>query len=313
MKVAIIEPLQLERETIIDKFQSLGCEVDYYDSKPETKDEIYERAKNAEIVVIVNTPLGGDIIGRLEKLKMVAVSFTGYDHIDIDRCREKGIVVSNVPEYSTDSVAELVFGFLISFFRKLNECDRALRAGKGNQGLMGRELRGKTIGVVGTGRIGSRVCEIALCFGMNVLAYSRTEKEELVRKGVRYVTLHDLLRSSDVISIHLPLNKETENLLGENELSMLKDGCVVVNTGRGKIIDTTALARELEKGRIFACLDVFDMEPPLPGDHPLRNPKNTLLAPHVGYYTEEALKRRLDITVENIRAFIKGNPINVVS
>jgi D-3-phosphoglycerate dehydrogenase len=244
---------------------------------------------------------------------MIAVSFTGYDHVDIAKCRDLGIVVSNVPEYSTHSVAELVFGLTISEMRKLVECDKAVRSGGTSQGLMGRELFGKTIGVIGTGKIGQRVCEIALAFGMKVLAYSRSEKEEMVKKGVKYVTLEELLRKSDVVSIHVPLTKETEKLIGEKELSMLKDGAVLVNAARGKVIDTEALVRELEKERIYACLDVFDMEPPLPDDYAIICTKNSLLSPHVGYYTEEALERRLDVTIDNIQSFLEGKPKNVVT
>ncbi len=244
---------------------------------------------------------------------MIAVSFTGYDHVDIEKCREMGIIVSNVPEYSTHSVAELVFGLIITSMRKIIECDKAVRDCRGNEGLMGSELFGKTIGVIGTGKIGSRVCELALAFGMNVLAYSRTEKKELIEKGVKYVSLDELLKNSDIVTIHLPLTKETEGLIGERELSLLKDGAVIVNAARGKIIDTNALIRELEKGRIVACLDVFDVEPPLPSDHPILRAKNTILTPHIGYYTREALERRLEVTVDNIKAFLEGKPKNVVT
>jgi D-3-phosphoglycerate dehydrogenase len=244
---------------------------------------------------------------------MVAVSFTGYDHVDIEKCRELGIVVSNVPEYSTHSVTELVFGMVIAALRKLKECDKAVRESRGNEGLIGSELYGKTMGVIGTGRIGSRVCELAIAFGMRVLAHSRTEKDSLKEKGVAYVTLEELLERSDVVSIHLPLNEKTKGLIGERELSMLKDGAVIVNAARGNIIDLEALTKELEKERIFACLDVFEVEPPLPKNHPLLKVKNTILSPHVGYFTREALERRLDITVENIKAFLDGKPKNRVA
>jgi len=313
MKVAIIEPLQLPRELILERFRSLNCEVELYDTKPKSQQEILERCRGADIVVLVNTPITAEVLEKLENLKMIAVSFTGYDHVDVEKCRELGIAVCNVPEYSTHSVAELVFGLVIAAMRKILECDRAVREGRGNQGLMGRELFGKTMGVIGTGKIGQRVCEIALAFGMKVLAYSRTEKEDLVKKGVRYVPLEELLRESDIVSIHVPLSKETERMIGAKELALLKDGAVIVNAARGKVIDTEALVKELEKGRITACLDVFDMEPPLPSDYAILNARNTILTPHVGYYTREALERRLEVTIENIRAFMEGNPRNVVT
>jgi D-3-phosphoglycerate dehydrogenase len=148
---------------------------------------------------------------------------------------------------------------------------------------------------------------------MNVLAYSRTEKEELVKNGVKYVPLEELLRESDIVSIHVPLNKETEKMIGSKELALLKDGAVIVNAARGKVIDTEALVEELEKGRIITCLDVFDMEPPLPPDYAILDAKNTILTPHVGYYTQEALERRLEVTIENIKAFLSGSPKNVVT
>ncbi len=313
MKVAIVEPLQLPEEVVVREFSTLNCEVKLFETKPEDQNEIVERAKDADIMVVVNYPVIAETIEKLENLKMIAVSFTGYDHIDIEKCRELGITVSNVPEYSTSSVAELVFGMIISAKRKLIECDNAVRSGKDSSNLLGRELYGKTLGVIGTGKIGQRVCEIALAFGMNIIAYSRTRKDNLEKKGVRYVQLEELLRKSDIVTIHVPLTRETEGMIGERELEMMKDGAIIVNTARGKIIDTAALAKKLESGRILACLDVFDIEPPLPENHPLRNAKNAVLAPHVGYYTEEALMRRLVMTVENIRAFINGSPKNVVS
>jgi D-3-phosphoglycerate dehydrogenase len=313
MKVAIIEPLQLPRELVLERFSSLNCEVELYDTKPESQQEVLERCKGADIAVLVNTPITAEVLDKLDNLKMIAVSFTGYDHVDIEKCRELGVTVCNVPEYSTHSVAELVFGLVIAAMRKILECDRAVREGRGNQGLMGRELFGKTMGVIGTGKIGQRVCEIALAFGMNVLAYSRTEKEELVKNGVKYVPLEELLRESDIVSIHVPLNKETEKMIGSKELALLKDGAVIVNAARGKVIDTEALVEELEKGRIIACLDVFDMEPPLPPDYAILDAKNTILTPHVGYYTQEALERRLEVTIENIKAFLSGSPKNVVT
>ncbi len=314
MKISIIEPLQLPEDIVLEKFNTLpDCEVRAYDSKPESPEETLERSRGADVVVLVNSPFPGDVIEKLHNLKMIAVSFTGYDHVDIEKCREKGITVSNVPEYSTQSVSELVFGFAISAMRKLVECNNAVREGGTAQGLLGRELSGKKMGVIGTGKIGQRVCELAIAFGMEVLAFSRTEKENLRKMGVRYVSLEELLRDCDVISIHVPLTKETEHLIGERELGIMKDGALLINASRGKVVDTNALVKELNSGRLFACLDVFDMEPPLPDDYPILKAPNTLLAPHVGYYTEEALLRRLDVTVENIRAFIEGKPVNVVT
>ena len=313
MKVVILEPLQLPEDVVLKEFGSLKCEVMAYNTKPKDAAEIVERCEEADIMVVVNTPVNSEILEKLRNLKMIAVSFTGYDHIDIEKCRETGIIVSNVPEYSTNSVAELVFGLIISSARKIVECDRAVRDGKDSSSLLGMELYGKTIGVIGTGKIGHRVCEIALAFGMNVLAYSRTERKDLEIKGVKYVTLEELLKRSDIVTVHVPLNKQTEGLIGERELSLMKYGAIIVNTARGRVIDSKSLAKMLEKGKLKACLDVFDMEPPLPSNYPLRNPKNSVLTPHVGYYTKEALERRLKITVENIRAFMEGDPKNVVS
>jgi D-3-phosphoglycerate dehydrogenase len=311
MKIAVIEPLQLPEERVLEKLRTLDCEVVVFKDKPKTHWEVLERCRDADVIVLVNTPLTAEVLERTRP-KMVAISFTGYDHVDIEKCRELGIVVLNVPEYSTHSVAELVFGMVIAVLRKLSDCDKAVRELKGNEGLMGNELYRKTMGVIGTGKIGSRVCELALAFGMEVLAYSRTEKEELIERGVRYVSLQELLKGSDIVSIHVPLSNETEGMIGEAELALLKDGAVIVNASRGAIIDVRALVKELEKGRIFACLDVFDVEPPLPEDHPLLKAGNTILTPHIGYFTREALERRLIVTVENIKAYLDGKPINVV-
>mgnify|MGYP000716521778 CR=1 FL=1 len=313
MKITVVDPLQLPQDVVLEKFRELKCQVEMYDSRPESEEELVRRCRDADIAVVVNTPMRAGVLEKLKNLKMIAVSFTGYDHIDVDKCRELGITVSNVPEYSTNSVAELVFGMVIAAARKIIECDRAVRIGRGNSGLLGTELFGKTIGVIGTGKIGQRVCEIALAFGMRVLAYSRTRKKELEDMGVEYVTLEELLSRSDIVTVHVPLSRETEGMIGRKEIFLMKNGAIIVNTARGKIIDTESLAEALESGKITACLDVFDIEPPLPGDHPLRDPPNTVLTPHIGYYTKEALERRLEITVENIRAFIEGKPKNVVT
>jgi len=179
--------------------------------------------------------------------------------------------------------------------------------------LLGRELYGKIIGIIGTGAIGLRVATIGKAFGCNILAYSRSQKVEGTSLKMKYVSLDDLMAQSDIVSLHVPLNPGTKNLIDARRLSLMKSSAIIINTARGPVIDNTALAEILKRGGIAgAGIDVFEMEPPLPADHPLLNAPNLVLAPHIGFATREALDRRAEIAFDNILAWLKGVPQNVV-
>ncbi len=313
MKVVVIEPLAVadEKVTAIAK-ESLGNDVELvlYDNRATTEEELIARGKNADVVVVANQPLSGAVIRGFRNCKLLDIAFTGVDHVDIEACKEMGMTVCNCSGYSTEGVANLVFGMLIALFRNLSACDTATRNGKTKDGLVGHELAGMRFGVIGTGVIGLRVAEIAKAFGCEVVAYSRTKKEVA---GVTYLPLEEVLKTSDIISLHMPNNASTKGMIGKEQIALMKESAVLINTARGPVLDSQALADALNKDKIAgACIDVFEMEPPIPGDHPLLSSKNTLLAPHVAFATKEAMVKRAYIVMDNIKAFQSGTPINVI-
>ncbi len=322
MRVVAIESLQLPRDKVYELFNEIvggGAELVLYDDKPSSEDELVSRVRDANVIITVSHPISRRVIESASKLRMIAVSFTGYDHIDLQAARERGVVVSNVPGYATESVAELVFGFLIAAYRRLLECDRIVRSGGWRtEGLFGREVRGKVMGVVGFGSIGRRVAELAKCFGMKVIAYDRSpwktfKKEAAEKLGVEFTSLEELFRRADVVSIHVPLTSETRGMIRLEHLRMLKENAVLINTARGAVIDEEGLRRFLEERKdVTICLDVYWREPPVGRDW-LFKAENVILTPHVGFYTREAIEYRVRVTMENIKAFMKGRPKNVVS
>ncbi|WP_066685484.1 NAD(P)-dependent oxidoreductase [Christensenella intestinihominis] len=313
MKFVAIEPLGVGEGTLrkmAERALPGDAEIVLYDTRTADTGELIRRGGDAEVIAVSNLPLPAEVIDGCKNLKLLTVAFTGVDHIALDACRRNGVTVCNSAGYSTAAVADLVFGMLVSLERKLIECDGAVRAGKTRDGLVGSELEGKTFGVVGTGAIGLRVARIAGAFGCKVLAYSRTEKDV---PGVRYVGLPELLSTCDIISLHAPLTGETRNMIGERELAMMKRGAVLINTARGPLVDNAALARALGEGKLGgAAIDVFDSEPPLAGDEPLLHAPRTVLAPHVGFATGEALYKRAAIVLGNVEKWLAGTPQNVI-
>lgn len=316
MKIAVLEPLGISEEEIIAIAKPIidkGYELIIYNDKVTEVEALKERVKGMDALVLANMPLKGEVIQSNDKLKMISVAFTGVDHVDLEACKENHIIVSNSAGYSTSSVAELAYGLIISLLRNIVPLDDAARKVKNMAGFSQADLYGKTLGVIGTGAIGSRVAEIGLAFGCNVLAYNRSKNEELINKGIKYLPLEELLKESDIVTIHLPLTKDTRGLIDAEKLKLMKKSTLLINTARGPIIDNGALAEALKNGQIGgAGVDVFDMEPPLPSDYPLLNAPNTVLTPHIGFATKEAMKRRAQITFENIIHWLEGNPQNRV-
>lgn len=277
MKIVCLEPLAVDESIVPDLMTDIknqGHEFVYYSEKKTDTLSIIERGKDADIIIDDNTPLTAGEINGFEKARYIAVAFTGVDHVDLDACRSKGISVSNAAGYSTNGVAELVFGLIISLYRNIIPCDGRVRTGGTKDGLVGPEIKGKTLGVIGTGAIGMRVIEIAKVFGCSIVAYSRTEKPEALDMGVKYVSLEELMKNSDIITLHTPNNAETKGLIGKDEIALMKKTAVFINCARGPIVDNAALADALNSGAIAgAGIDVFDMEPPIPADYPLVNAK----------------------------------------
>ena len=243
---------------------------------------------------------------------MIAVAFTGIDHVGLSACRERGVEVRNCAGYSDVSVAELTLGLAIDVLRKVSAADAAVRTGKTSAGLMGTEICGKTVGIVGCGKIGCATARLFKAFGARVLGYARHEHPEAAEAGIEQVSLEQLLAESDIVSLHLPNNDTTRKSFGAEQFAQMKDGAVFINCARGAIVDNNALAQALSDDKLAgAGIDVFDMEPPIPADYALINAKNCIFTPHVGFLTHEAMQRRARIEFDNVVAYVEGRAQNV--
>ena len=316
MKIVVMEPLGVapaKIEALAAPLKAAGHEFIYHTDKETDQTKLLERVKDAEILVLANQPLSAEIISRCPRLQLLDIAFTGVDHVSLAAACAQNITVCNAAGYSTNAVAELVFGLAISVIRNIVPCNGRARSAATKDGLVGFELHGKTFGVVGTGAIGSRVAKIAAAFGCRVIAYSRTMKEDLIAAGVKYVGLEELLQQADFVSLHTPLNESTKNLINAERIALMKNTAVLINTARGGVVDAAALACALNEGRLAgAGIDVFESEPPISPEHPLCRAKNTVLTPHVAFASKEALEARAEIVFENIRQFLNGTPQNLV-
>lgn len=311
MKIVIIEPLGIEKESVekISQENLPEHEIVYYDTRVTDEATLIERAKEAEILVVANLPLNRNVLSACPHLKLISVAFTGIDHLDVDYCKEKNIMICNSVGYSTVAVAEEVFGMIIGLYRHLLASDERTRHQQSKEGLNLLEMAGKTIGVVGAGEIGQRVIKIAQAFDLKVLCYSRTKR---MIQGVEFVDLDTLMKDSDIITLHIPATPATYHLIDADKIALMKKDAVLINTARGAIVDSEALAAALNNNAIAgAGIDVFEMEPPIPVEHPLLNAKNTILAPHIGFATKEALVKRAYVVFENIKKYLAGDPQNI--
>ena len=318
MKISLLEPLRVPKEYIEELAQplkDLGHEFVYHETKTTDPDELYERSKDSEVVIIANNPYPKEVIEKLGTTKFIDVAFTGVDHVDNASAKEKGIKIANASGYATQAVAELSIGLALNVLREVKQGGLDVRKGDDFPGLIqGQEIHGKTVGIIGTGTIGIHTAKLFKAFGAKVLGYNRSEKQEAIDAGVEYVSLDTLIKESDIISIHLPMTEDTKHIIGEKELDNMKESAIIINVARGPIIDNEALANALNEGKIAgAGIDVFDMEPPIPNDYPLLHAKNALLTPHVGYLTDEAMVLRAQIAFDNVMAYINGEDKNIVS
>lgn len=314
MKISLIDPLLVDDKKIEshkEKIEKLGHEFQYFKKSASDDEKIIERLKDSDVAIITNNKFSKNVIENTN-LKLIDVAFTGFNHVDIEACNEKNIIVENASGYSDDSVAELVLGLTISLMRKFNENRKNMYEDESFK-VIGQIIKGKTVGVVGTGKIGIRVIELFKAFGANILAYSRSEKDEVKNLGAKYVSLDELLKNSDIVTIHLPQNKETCGFIGQNELDLMKDKAILINCARGPIVDNDYLAKLLNEDKLRAGIDVFDMEPPIDKNYPLRNAKNTVLTNHVGFLTQEAMDIRCEIVFDNLYKFLDGKIVNKVN
>ncbi len=315
MKIALLEPIGVPDATLDALAAGLkerGHEFVSYGQKASDSGELIARSAGCRAVIIANTPYPDEVIRACPDLEMLSVAFTGVDHVGLPACRERGVTVCNAAGYSDETVAELAIGMAVAALRNMVRGDAAVRSGGTSAGLGGREIAGRTVGVIGLGRIGLRTARLFQAFGARVIAFSRTEKPEAKALGIEYCSLERVLEDSDILTLHLPNNEQTRGMIGREQIARMKPDAVFINCARGPIVDNAALAEALNGGRLgFVCADVFDMEPPLPPDYPLLHAKNTLLTPHQGFISEESMERRARIVFDNIYAWLDGSPKNV--
>ncbi len=299
-----------------DDLQALA-ECDIYDRTP--PEEILPRARDAELVLTNKTIVGRAAIAALPKLRYIGVLATGYNIVDVQAARERGIPVCNVPEYGTPNVAQATFALLLELTNRVGHHAQTVRDGRWCDSpdfcywdFPQVELAGLTIGIVGFGRIGQAVARIATAFGMQVLAFDQFPPAS-APAGVRLTDLETLFRTSDVVTLHCPLTADNRELIKAASLALIKPTAYLVNTARGGLVNDSDLAQALNEGRLAgAGLDVLSVEPPV-RDNPLLTAKNCLVTPHIAWATRAARARLIRTTVANVRAFLQGQPINVVN
>jgi len=299
------------------KLFDLG-EVVLHDRTP--ADKIKERSRDADVLITNKTPLTEETINDLPHLKYIGVLATGYNIVDTSAAKRRNIIVTNVPAYSTMSVAQLTFALLLELCHHVQKHSDSVMEGKwaesvdfSNWDFPLIELSGKTLGIIGFGNIGKKVADIATVFGMNIIAVSRHETDQSERKNFRWAELDEVLAQADIVSIHCPLLPETKGLINAESLKKMKRSAFLLNTSRGPVVVEPDLADALNNG-IIACaaIDVLSIEPPAK-DNPLFKAKNCLITPHIAWATKEARGRLMDIAVNNLAAFINGKRVNVVN
>lgn len=315
MKIAIMESLAVSADEMALRklpFEKEGHTFIEYERTTDVQTLISE-AKDADVMILANMPMPAEVLRACENLKYIDIAFTGVDHVAMDVVREKGITASNASGYSNESVAELGIGLAISLLRNVPKVDARCRALGTKAGLVGNELLGKTVGIVGLGKIGTRSAELFHAFGCRILSSSRSVHKD-ARAYIEQTSLDDLLERSDIVVLHCPLNDSTRGLIDIAALSKMKSSAVLINLARGPVVVSRDLADALNSGIIAgAAIDVFDKEPPLNTDEPLLAAKNTILTPHIAFATEESMSIRAEIVFENLRHFLDGDPINLVS
>ena len=299
------------------KLFDLG-EVVLHDRTP--ADKIKERSRDADVLITNKTPLTEETINDLPHLKYIGVLATGYNIVDTSAAKRRNIIVTNVPAYSTMSVAQLTFALLLELCHHVQKHSDSVMEGKwaesvdfSNWDFPLIELSGKTLGIIGFGNIGKKVADIATVFGMNIIAASRHETDQSERKNFRWAEINEVLAQADIVSIHCPLLPETKGLINAESLKKMKRSAFLLNTSRGPVVVEPDLADALNNG-IIACaaIDVLSLEPPAK-DNPLFKAKNCLITPHIAWATKEARGRLMDIAVNNLAAFINGKRVNVVN
>ena len=313
-RVVVVNASKMNYDRALD-FSVLSSDVQVYDNS--TNEELIERIQGARVVVTKELPVGADLLSQFpDTVKLIVEAGTGYNNIDLNAAKERGITVCNIPAYSTERVAHTVIMMILNFASTMQKQIGMLAKGDRSNftkylQVSHTEVNGKTLGVVGAGHIGMEVIKVAKALGMNILVHTRTPKAD--GDGIRYVSLDELLENSDYITLHCPLNDQTKYMINKVAISKMKPSAVIVNTGRGPLINEADLCEALAAKRIAgAGLDVQEVEPPAE-DSPLYTLDNVIITPHMGWKGLETRQRLVGIIRDNVQAFFKGEPINVVS
>ena len=313
-RVVVVNASKMNYDHLLD-FSVLSNDVQVYDDS--TNAELIERIQGARVVVTKELPVGAELLSQFpDSVKLIVEAGTGYNNIDLDAARAKGITVCNIPAYSTERVAHTVIMMLLNFSSTMQQQIGMLAKGDRSNftkylQVSHTEVNGKTLGVVGAGHIGMEVIKVAKALGMNILIHTRTPKAD--GDGIRYVSLDELLEHSDYITLHCPLNEQTKHMINKDTIAKMKSSAVIINTGRGALINEADLCEALVAKRIGgAGLDVQEVEPPVE-DSPLYKLDNVIITPHMGWKGLETRQRLVGIICDNVQAFLKGEPINVVS
>ena len=314
MNIVLLESLGVPEEVLNACAKPLvdaGHTFKAYPKDTDPKVQI-ERAKDADVIMIANMPLSGEVISACPNLKYIDVAFTGVDHVDLDAARAKGVKVSNAAGYSNEAVAELTLCMMLALLRNVPQVEAHCRAGQTKDGLVGVELMGKTVGIVGVGAIGTRTAELCHAFGCKVLGNKRHVRGD-EPDYIEFVSLEELLSRSDIVSLHCPLNEDSRGMINKNTIAKMKPGALLINAARGPVVDSQALADALNNGDLGgAGIDVFETEPPLDLDHPLLHSKNTIVTPHVAFASAESMETRCKIVFDNISQWMNGHQTNII-
>ncbi len=332
MKIAFFEVKDWEKKYLQNHLKDV--EVSFFSEKLSAENAAI--AKDYEIIsVFVDSQVNDEVLNTLPNVKMITTRSTGFNHVDLAMCKKNGVVLCNVPHYGDNAVAEYAFALLLDLSRKIHQSiERVRNGGFAFEGLTGFDLKGKTVGIVGMGNIGQHVARIAQGFEMNILAFDVKQDKKLAKKiGFVYVALEELLKNSDIISLHVPYNEKTHHLINSDNINIIKRGAYVINTSRGGIIETNALVKALADGTIAAAgLDVLEEEGFIKEEisllsqesskkadlkvvlenHILMEQENIIITPHNAFNSKEALEKILETTVLNINSFLKGRPINFI-
>lgn len=313
MKIVLLEELGVT-ETVLEKYskklEEMGHTFVSYKKDTNIETQI-ERVKDADVLMIANMPLDKKVIENANNLKFIDVAFTGVDHIPVEEAKQRNIAISNASGYATQAVAELCISFMIQLLRKIKENEESCRKGGTKEGLIGNLLCGKTVGIVGAGKIGKKVAELCKAFGCKVIAYNRSTIND--NSIDEQVSLEELLKNSDIVSLHCPLTSETKGMIGKEQLKLMKETAILINTARGDVVKSADLAEALQNGTIagVAC-DVFEKEPPLQLDYSLLNTPNTIVTPHIAFSSVESMEERAEIVFDNLFSWLDGKQKNKI-